>query len=60
LTGSPVAASWDVELMPAMMRAGRAIHEEQVLDELLSDLTARTFDSLQAAAQVEPVVHPVA
>lgn len=38
LTGSPVAASWDVELMPAMVRAGRAIHEEQVLDELLSDL----------------------
>ena len=39
LTGSPVAASWDVELMPAMIRAGTAIHEEQVLDELLSDLT---------------------
>jgi len=39
LTGSPITASWDAELMPAMMRAGRAVHEEQVLDELLNDLT---------------------
>lgn len=38
LIGSPVAASWDAELMSAMVRAGRAIHEEQVLDDLLNDL----------------------
>jgi hypothetical protein len=38
LGGLPVAASWDAELMPAMMRVGKAIHEEQLLDELLSDL----------------------
>lgn len=42
LTGSPVAAAWDAELMPAMSLAGRAVHEEQVLDELLSDLVERS------------------
>lgn len=41
LTGSPVVAAWDTELMPAMVREGRAIHEEQVLDDLLLDLTRR-------------------
>ena len=40
LSGPPVAASWDDELMPAMSALGRAIHEEQVLDELLPDLRA--------------------
>lgn len=38
LIGSPIAASWDVDLMPAMIHRGMAIHEEQVLDDLLSDL----------------------
>ena len=38
LEGEPVAASWDPELGPAMAREGRAVHEEQVLSELLSDL----------------------
>jgi uncharacterized protein (TIGR02679 family) len=40
LAGSPVAACWDAELMPAMLAAGRGIHEEQVLDSLLEDLGA--------------------
>lgn len=38
LTGRPVAAVWDPELEPAMRAAGRAVHEEQVLDDLLTDL----------------------
>jgi uncharacterized protein (TIGR02679 family) len=38
LSGTPVVASWDEQLMPAMCRAGRAVHEEQVLDDLLKDL----------------------
>ena len=38
LSGPPVAASWDDELMPAMRARGRAVHEEQVLNELLADL----------------------
>jgi hypothetical protein len=28
LSGPPVAASWDEELMPAMCALGRAVHEE--------------------------------
>jgi uncharacterized protein (TIGR02679 family) len=39
LDGPPVAASWDVELATAMTDAGRAVHEELVLDELVTDLT---------------------
>ncbi len=39
LTGSPVTASWDAKLMPAMKRGGKAIHEERVLDDLMSDLS---------------------
>ncbi len=38
LSGPPVAARWDDLLMPAMLALGRAVHEEQVLDELMSDL----------------------
>ncbi|MBI3462343.1 MAG: TIGR02679 family protein [Planctomycetes bacterium] len=38
LEGSPVVASWDALLMPAMLDSGRAIHEEQVLQDLLVDL----------------------
>ena len=40
LTGQPVAATWDVGLEPAMSEARRAVHEEQVLDELLADLAS--------------------
>lgn len=39
LRGNPVAARWDPTLAPALARAGRAVHEEQVLDTLLDDLT---------------------
>ena len=38
LTGSPVQATWDDELGPAMLRAGLAVHEEAVLEELLRGL----------------------
>jgi uncharacterized protein (TIGR02679 family) len=38
LTGDSVAAAWDGELAPAMSRAGWAVHEELMLEDLLSDL----------------------
>ena len=38
LQGDPVAAVWDPELQAAMLEGGRAVHEEEVLDLLLSDL----------------------
>lgn len=38
LSGRVVSASWDPGLTPAMETAGVAIHEEQVLDRLVSDL----------------------
>jgi uncharacterized protein (TIGR02679 family) len=38
LRGRPVAARWDAALAPAMCQAGRAVHEEQLLDDLLDDL----------------------
>lgn len=38
LKGRPVIASWDIDLMPAMLERDRAIHEEQVMDALLADL----------------------
>jgi uncharacterized protein (TIGR02679 family) len=41
LGDSPIMASWDVVLTDEMKRARRAIHEELVLDELLSDLARR-------------------
>ena len=36
LVGSPVSASWDPGLSPAMTRLGVAVHEEAVLPELLA------------------------
>lgn len=43
LNGSPVPADWDVRLAGTMQQQGRAIHEEQVIDTLLTDLgPART------------------
>lgn len=41
LQGQPVRASWDDELATAMQIAGRAVHEESVLDALLGDLADR-------------------
>jgi uncharacterized protein (TIGR02679 family) len=38
LEGEPAVASWDPELTAAMAREGRAVHEEQVLGDLLGDL----------------------
>jgi len=38
LSGSPVAARWDAALAAAMAAAGKAVEEEQVLDQLLADL----------------------
>jgi hypothetical protein len=38
LAGDPVTAGWDGQLTVEMARAGRAIHEELVLVELLADL----------------------
>jgi len=39
LTGAPIAASWDSTLMATMIAEDRAVHEEQVLDTLLQDLS---------------------
>lgn len=38
LSGPPVAARWDAALAPAMSAAGRAVEEEQLIDQLLADL----------------------
>jgi len=38
LSGIPIAASWDNELMPAMLNNGRVVHEEQVIEVILTDL----------------------
>lgn len=38
LTGAVVDAVWDPELTPAMTRSGWAIHEELILETLVSDL----------------------
>ncbi|MFI1729329.1 TIGR02679 family protein [Streptomyces acidicola] len=38
LSGTPVEATWDAELAPAMTSLGIALHEEAALDLLLDDL----------------------
>jgi uncharacterized protein (TIGR02679 family) len=38
LRGAPVGTAWDQELSAAMQRAGRAVEEEAVVEELLDDL----------------------
>lgn len=38
LSGSPVEAAWDVALAGTLRDRGVAVHEEQVLDDLLADL----------------------
>ena len=40
LKGRRHEASWDPDLAPAMAAAGFAVHEEQVLEELLGDLSS--------------------
>lgn len=40
LEGRPVTAVWDPNLGPAMERAGRAIHEEALLEVLVADILA--------------------
>ncbi len=40
LHGAPVAAAWDADLQAAMLEIGRAVHEEEALDVLLSDLAS--------------------
>ncbi len=40
LIGRPISASWDGDLMPTMTSVGRALDEEQMLDELLIDLAS--------------------
>jgi uncharacterized protein (TIGR02679 family) len=39
LTGAPIEASWDPDLTRAMVESGHAIHEEQLLETLLLDLS---------------------
>jgi uncharacterized protein (TIGR02679 family) len=39
LTGPPIEASWDPDLRRAMVESGHAIHEEQLLETLLLDLS---------------------
>jgi uncharacterized protein (TIGR02679 family) len=38
LAGTPIAASWDPDLMPAMQAIGKVLHEEQVTELLVADL----------------------
>jgi hypothetical protein len=40
LLGRPVAASWDDQLAEAMVELGGALHEESVIEMLMSDLAA--------------------
>lgn len=61
LEGRPVAASWDAGLGPAMERAGRAVHEERLLELLVGDLD--TLDTERQPARparprVPPPAHP--
>ena len=57
LTGDPVVARWDVDLAPAMVRAGVRIEEELVLDDLVRDLTVvrhRPDGSASRTARSDP------
>lgn len=38
LQGIPVVATWDSNLTSAMQRSGYAVHEEQVIEQLIGDL----------------------
>jgi hypothetical protein len=39
LSGDPVATPWDPQLSETMRATGRAVYEETVADQLLTDLT---------------------
>ncbi|MFN2607162.1 MAG: TIGR02679 family protein [Acidimicrobiales bacterium] len=41
LSGPQVQSCWDAQLTTEMARAGRAVHEELVLDDLIADLCRR-------------------
>lgn len=49
LSGLPVAASWDSDLMPAMLKLGRAVHEEQVAETLIADLIRNADEEVPVA-----------
>jgi len=53
LRGSPVAASWDALLEPELRRAGHAVHEEQVVEDVLADLADLAGDA-DAAGTARP------
>ena len=38
LSGAPVGAGWDPQLTTEMARAGRAVHEELLLNDLIAEL----------------------
>jgi uncharacterized protein (TIGR02679 family) len=38
LNGAPVGSCWDAQLTTEMARAGRAVHEELLLNDLIADL----------------------
>lgn len=40
LAGKPISASWDLALEQVMLETGQAVHEEFVLDRLLTDLVS--------------------
>ena len=40
LVGKPISANWDLELEQRMLDTGRVVHEELVLDRLLTDLVS--------------------
>ena len=41
-----VEATWDPELAAAMQARGLAVHEEQVVEQLLADLASRAGDAM--------------
>jgi uncharacterized protein (TIGR02679 family) len=49
LQGRPVPADWDYDLDAAMLEQGRAVHEEQVLNDLINDLCIGTHSSAPAS-----------
>jgi uncharacterized protein (TIGR02679 family) len=38
LAGAAVVAVWDADLAPVMVRSGRGVHEELILEDLVADL----------------------
>jgi len=54
LSGAPVEPVWDAELGAAMRHHGVAVHEESVLNELLTGLT---LGSVGAPHYGQPITH---